>query len=81
MSNYHHHDTQTGKALADWELEGRYDEYLDEVYPSVSVAGYEYSTSRALKEIDPTAYRCGFVDWLDAEIKEGTLGDECDCDE
>lgn len=32
---------------------------LDEVYGTVSIAGLEYCTSRAQKEIDPVAYRCG----------------------
>jgi hypothetical protein len=40
-----------------------YDEFLDEVYGDVQIAGLKYSTSLALKEIDPVAYRCGFADW------------------
>lgn len=44
-----------------------YDEMLNEVYGTVKVAGYEYDTSRALKELDETAYRCGFNDWCDDE--------------
>jgi hypothetical protein len=41
-----------------------YDEMLDECYPMVDVCGYTYDPSRALKELDPIAYRCGFNDWL-----------------
>lgn len=52
------------------ELEERYCEFLDEVYPECKIAGYEYQTSRALKEVDPIAFRCGFADWLDSEIGE-----------
>jgi len=44
-----------------------FDEMLDECYEDVSVAGMTYSTSRALLELDPIAYRCGFNDWADAE--------------
>lgn len=54
--------------LTDADLHTRYDEALDEVYGAVKVAACEYETSRALKELDPTAYRCGFSDWLDAEV-------------
>lgn len=49
------------------ELYTMYDEMLDECYPDVKVCGMRYSTSDVLKHVDPIAYRCGFVDWLDAE--------------
>ena len=44
-----------------------YDEFLDDAYGDTSIAGMTYSTSRALLEIDPVAYRCGFNDWADSE--------------
>lgn len=47
--------------------EERYDEMLDDVYGTVEIAGYTFDTSRALKELDPTAYRCGLVDFEDSE--------------
>lgn len=53
--------------------EAAYDAFLDEVYPECNVAGLRYQTSRVLAEIDPTAYRCGKNDWLDGEMKDGTL--------
>jgi len=56
--------------LSDRDLHSLYDEYLDETYPDLEIAGLSYSTSRALAEIDPTAYNCGFNDWLDSEISE-----------
>lgn len=57
--------------LNDKELHEYYDDMLDEIYGDCKVANYCYSTSRTLQEIDPTAYRCGFSDWLDNEITEG----------
>ena len=42
-----------------------YDEYLDEVYGSVNVAGMTFDTSQTLQYLDPTAYRCGFNDFVD----------------
>ena len=58
----------------DYELEELYKEMLDECYGTVTVAGMEYETSRALYELDPIAYRVGFNDW--------TATTECaDCDE
>jgi len=34
---------------------------------AVTVAGMEFLPSRILAEVDPIAYRCGFIDWADAE--------------
>ena len=56
--------------VSDNRLHDRYDESLDECYGTVKIAGYGYSTSRALKNVDETAYDCGFNDWLDSELTE-----------
>ena len=45
------------------ENPSEYDDMLDEVYGMVNVCGYEYESSRLLKEIDPTAYDCGHSDY------------------
>ena len=41
-----------------------YNESLDES-GYVVVGGLEFLPSRVLEEMDPTAYRCGFNDYLD----------------
>lgn len=53
--------------------EDLFDDYLDEAFGDVKVAGYEYPTSRALKELDPTAYRCGMADYIDSLVSEGAI--------
>ena len=56
---------------------------LDECYGTISVAGMEYDTSRALYELDPIAYRVGFNDWLDSldNCEDGDKNpSECDCE-
>lgn len=56
-----------------------YDEYLDEMYPETTIAGHNYSTSHALKRIDPIAYRCGLSDYateLFEEIEEEEIEEE-----
>ena len=45
----------------------RYDEMLDELYTPYNIGVLEFAPSRVLKELDPTAYRTGFNDWLDSE--------------
>ena len=47
------------------DVDEMYDEMLDDCYGTVTIAGIDYTTPYALKEIDPTAYRCGKIDWLD----------------
>lgn len=44
-----------------------YDDMLNECYPDLTVAGMYYETSRALNALDPIAYKCGWIDWCDAE--------------
>lgn len=48
----------------------RYDEMLDEIHGTVKCGELEWNMSRVLKEMDETAYRCGFSDWLDSEDLE-----------
>lgn len=56
-----------GTRMTERELDYQYSETLDDVYGTVEVAGYRYLTSSVLRETDEVAYRCGFLDWLDAE--------------
>ncbi len=58
------------KTIEEYEAYKLYDSMLDECYPEFEIAGMKYQTSRALKELDETAYRCGFNDWLDSENLE-----------
>lgn len=45
-----------------------YDDAIESAYgDTVNVAGYEYGTARALRVLDPIAYRTGFNDWADSE--------------
>jgi hypothetical protein len=55
-----------------------FDEMLDDCYENVMIAGLEYTTSQALKAVDPTAYRCGKADYIASrddliELDDGTL--------
>jgi hypothetical protein len=63
----------TKQELTDSELETMFNEYLDEVYPECSIAGFDYSTSHALSVIDPVAYRCSLSDWISNEVENEIL--------
>ena len=61
----------------------QFDESLDESIPEIEIGCLTYSPSHVLKNVDPTAYRCGlndFVDSLDVEDSEQykELQDEID---
>lgn len=56
-----------------------FDEYLDDIYEPVNVMGnLTYPTSRVLKDVDPTAYRCYLSDYENDLYKEakGVAADE-----
>lgn len=53
-----------------------YNQMLDEFAPEWQTpAG---SASHNMQESDPTMYRCGFIDWLDSEIREGNAPAEAE---
>lgn len=47
-----------------------YDDFLDDVYPAVNVAGIEFNVSRILKELDKIAYNCGERDYHDSLVTD-----------
>ena len=69
--SYDYTDVNTGEDLFEAELEERFDDFFNEVYPEVEFGGLTYLASRVLGEVDPIAYRGAFLDWIDSEIREG----------
>ena len=47
-----------------------YDEMLNDVHGTVTVAGQSFLTSEALKALDETAYREAFNDWTSMDQEE-----------
>ena len=52
--------------MNDYEIEQAYADMLDDVYGTVMIAGMEFETSRALKELDPIMYNEGLLDFTDS---------------
>ena len=52
------------------DVEKMYDEMLDECSDSCAMCK-QFGASRILKEMDPTAYRCGLVDYTDSLCRDG----------
>lgn len=44
-----------------------YNEFVNEITGPVTILGIEYDAARILNTIDPIAYKCGWIDWCDAE--------------
>lgn len=44
-----------------------YDECIRENTGTVELFGYEFDPADALNKLDPIAYKCGWIDWCDAE--------------
>ena len=59
----HEAHTQGYQVISEHEAYERYNDMLDECHEDVKICGMTYNTSRALKEVDPIAYRCGFSDY------------------
>jgi len=69
---------EDGRHYSEQDMADQFDGMLDDCYGTVSVAGMEYDTARALKELDPIAYRCGLLDYVDSldmeEVSFETFG-------
>ena len=63
----------SGELFSQDELEDAFENDLSECYDAVSVCGYEFDAGRALRELDPIAFRCGFLDWIDGRMQDGEL--------
>lgn len=62
-------ETLVCEDLRSVDMEALYDDMLDECYSFDSVGGpFAYqSPSSVLKRVDPVAYNCGMLDWLNGE--------------
>jgi|SRR5687768_1919802 len=60
-------DEEESKTISEHDALERFDDFLNEIHEPVKCGILEWEMSRVLKEMDPTAYQCGFNDWLDSE--------------
>jgi hypothetical protein len=60
------------------DIEQRHREMLDECYPEVKIGYLTFSPSQIVEECDPTAFRCGAVDYADSLVTDRQISDEID---
>ncbi len=62
--------SQTALILGIITMSQIYDDFLNECYGEVKIAGFTYDTSRALYLLDKTAYICGESDYHDSLVTD-----------
>jgi hypothetical protein len=55
-------------AYTEDQVEEQFLDMLNE--EDATICGYTFAAGDALKELDPTAFRCGMLDWVDSEYTE-----------
>lgn len=48
------------------ELVEAYREFLNEIEPEVAICGCTFEPSAILEELDPIAFRCGYLEYADS---------------
>lgn len=64
--NYTDTDDNT-PTISAWQAERDFEELLGEIYGTVEICGYTFDAGRALKELDPIAFREGMLNHYDTE--------------
>ena len=49
------------------ETVAAYDDMLNASYDPSDIAGLTFDAAHILRELDPIAYKCGWLDWCDSE--------------
>ena len=78
MSEYDYTNVATGEDYTDSQMEDIFQEWLDEFHGLSYIAGYSMSTGRVLREVDYSAFREEFNNWIDNEITEGNYREYVD---
>ena len=58
--------------LDPYDYESAYDDMLSDVYGDVDICGMTMSPVAIIREMDPTVYRCGLLDYVDSLDKTET---------
>lgn len=62
-----------GELFTEGELEDTFSDGLDDCWEPVSVCGFMFDAGRALRRLDPIAFRESFLGWIDAQLSDGEL--------
>lgn len=62
-----------GELLSESEMFDGYMASLNDMYDMVDVCGFLFEAGAVLCEMDPTAFRCGMLAWIDEREQDGEL--------
>jgi hypothetical protein len=72
MTTYYYN--AIGTEFTEYDIEIMFDDMLDDIYGPVKIfERYEYSYARAVRELDPTLYRCALLEFIDVMVTDGEL--------
>lgn len=72
---YEYYD-EDGFGITGDEAHDQYNDMLNDCYDEVSVGGMTWTPSEVLEKMDPVAYRCGFNDFEDSQLQDGSWFEE-----
>lgn len=78
MADYDYTNVETGGNYTDAQLEDVFEEWVNDAYGDVDIAGYSFGAGRALRELDEVAFREEFNNWIDSEVQEGVFREYVD---
>lgn len=55
------------------DMEERFRDMLDEVYPEVGIGVLTWAPSHVFEEMDPIGFRCSVLDYVDGLVSDGEL--------
>ena len=53
-------------------VDDAFQEFVNQMEPTITIMGMDYDPARALKEVDPTAYHQEFLNWVASCEKDET---------
>lgn len=62
-----------GTGVTHEEMEDRYQEFLDEIYPTVDIGYTTFYPGQIVREMDPTAFGVGVADYVSNLIEDEQL--------
>lgn len=67
-------EDETGpEEISEYDALESFEDFVNDTYETVTIMGYSYDPARALKELDPIAYREEFSNWIDSNREEFTV--------
>lgn len=61
--------------LYEVDMETRFEEFLDQTEPTITICGIEFTAGKILRQMDPIAFRIEYSNWIFGITTNGELDD------